>query len=213
MLRQSSLPGRSKVMSILPIESLADQIARYLEQQIICGTRPAGARIMEGQIASQLRVSRGSVREAMLLLQRRHLITLTPRRGPEVSPLNSVSANAQIELWHLLLQRSLGSAAPVIATGGDPAPEQMAEQLLILAHQPNNPYLQQWLEDMLPSLKRLLRQLQQHLAGPLSLHLPPLYGCGSTDVQARQVCIGQFCRQLQQLANQILLEPRTQTAA
>lgn len=200
-------------MSILPIESLADQIARYLEQQIICGARPAGARIMEGQIASQLRVSRGSVRKAMLLLQRRHLITLTPRRGPEVSPLDSVSATAQIELWHLLLQRSLGSAAPVITTGGYPAPEQMAEQLLILAHQPNNPYLQQWLEDMLPSLKRLLLQLQQHLAGPLSQHLPPLYGCGSTDVQARLVCIGQFCQQLQQLANQILLEPRTQTAA
>lgn len=199
-------------MSILAIESLADQIARYLEEQIVSGTRPAGARIMEGQIAGQLHVSRGSVREAMLLLQRRHLISLTPRRGPEVSTLDSASANAQIELWRLLLLRSLGSAAaPVTATLDSAQP--LAQQLLALASQPSNPYLQQWLEDMLPSLRRLLQQLQRHLPEPLSQHLPPLHGCHSSDAQQRLSCIQQFCQRLQQLSNQVLAEHCAQSAA
>ena len=197
-------------MRIIAIESLADQIARYLEQQIVSGARIAGSRIVEGQVAAQLHVSRGSVREAMLLLQRRHLISLTPRRGPEVSLLTAASANAQIELWHMLLRRSLGQAAPAAMASETPA---LAAQLQALANQPDNPYLQQWLDDMRPSLTRLLLQLQQHLGTPLAQHLPPLHGCYGADVRMRLACISQFCQHWQQLAKQILATSGEQTAA
>ena len=197
-------------MRIIAIESLADQIARYLEQQIVSGARIAGSRIVEAQLAAQLQVSRGSVREAMLLLQRRHLISLAPRRAPEVSPLTAASADAQIELWHMLLRRSLGQAAPAAMPGETPA---LSAQLLALASQPDNPYLQQWLDDMLPSLTRLLLQLQHHLGEPLAQHLPSLYGCYSADIRTRLACIGQFCQRWQQLARQILATPGAQTAA
>lgn len=197
-------------MRIIAIESLADQIARYLEQQIISGARIAGARIIEGQVAAQLQVSRGSVREAMLLLQRRHLIRLAPRRGPEVSPLDAASANAQIELWHMLLRRSLGQCAPATTPS---EPPELAAQLLALARQPDNPYLQQWLDDMLPSLTRLLLQLQRHLGDPLAQHLPPLHGCYSADARTRLACINQFCQHWHQLSNRILATSGEQTAA
>lgn len=197
-------------MSILAIESLADQIARYLELQIVSGALAAGTRIMEGQIAAQLQVSRGSVREAMLLLQRRHLISLAPRRGPEVSMFNAAGANAQIELWKMLLQRRLGQSAPAANTCDDSA---LAAQLMTLASQPDNHYLQQWLDDMLPSLTRLMLQLQCHLSEPLSQYLPALHDCYSADVETRLGCIQQFCQRWQHLTNQILAEPRAQTAA
>lgn len=197
-------------MPTIAIESLADQIARYLEQQIVSGARVAGSRIIEGQVAAQLGVSRGSVREAMLLLQRRHLIRLAPRRGPEVSQLTAVSAHAQIELWHMLLQRSLGQTAPAAMASETPV---LAAQLQALASQPDNSYLQQWLDDMRPSLNRLLLQLQRHFGEPLTQHLPPLHGCYSADTQTRLACIQRFCQHWQHLATQILAETQTQTAA
>ena len=97
-------------MRIIAIESLADQIARYLEQQIVSGARIAGSRIVEGQVAAQLAVSRGSVREAMLLLQRRHLISLAPRRAPEVSQLTAASAR------HNSIPARAGTLPSAIAT-------------------------------------------------------------------------------------------------
>ena len=197
-------------MRIIAIESLADQIARYLEQQIVSGARIAGSRIVEAQVAAQLAVSRGSVREAMLLLQRRHLIRLAPRRAPEVSQLTAASANAQIALWHLLLRRSLGDAAPAAIASETPT---LASQLQALASQPDNPYLQQWLDDMLPSLTRLMLRLQQHIGEPLAQYLPPLHGCYSEDVQTRLKYISQFCQHWQQLAARILATSGEQTAA
>lgn len=67
---------------------LAEQIAAYLEKQIITGDLPAKERIPEIRITQNLKVSRGSVREALLLLSRRHLVTLIPRKGAVVTELS-----------------------------------------------------------------------------------------------------------------------------
>lgn len=69
-------------------ESLAEQIARHVGEQIISGDLVEGERIQEMRIVAELEVSRGSVREALLLLQRRHLIEIYPRRGAVVSELS-----------------------------------------------------------------------------------------------------------------------------
>ena len=67
--------------------SLAEQIADYIGQQIITGELKELERIQEQKYAKQLEVSRGSVREALLILEARHLIDIIPRRGAVVSVL------------------------------------------------------------------------------------------------------------------------------
>lgn len=69
-------------------ESLSEQIAQHLGQRIIEGALSPGERIQELKVAGDLDVSRGSVREALLILERRHLIHIYPRKGAVVSALS-----------------------------------------------------------------------------------------------------------------------------
>ena len=55
-------------MTFVPSESLTEQIAQYLGNQIVTGELKAGDRIQELRVADELNVSRGSVREACLIL-------------------------------------------------------------------------------------------------------------------------------------------------
>ena len=55
-------------------DSLAEQIAHYLAERIIRGELKERERIQEQKVTQALNVSRGSVREALLILERRHLI-------------------------------------------------------------------------------------------------------------------------------------------
>lgn len=68
-------------------DSLAEQIAHHLAERIIRGDLKARERIQEQKVTQALNVSRGSVREALLILQRRHLVTILPHRGAQVSEL------------------------------------------------------------------------------------------------------------------------------
>ena len=92
-------------------DSLTEQIAQYLGKQIIQGTMQAGERIQELRIASELEVSRGSVREALLILQRRHLVEIFPRRGAVVSSITGDDVRHFFELWFLLLDQAVCNLA------------------------------------------------------------------------------------------------------
>lgn len=76
-------------MRFQPAVSLTEQIAEHLGQRIITGRLKPGDRIQELKVAGELGVSRGSVREALLILESRHLIEIVPRRGAVVSPLEA----------------------------------------------------------------------------------------------------------------------------
>lgn len=67
--------------------SLTEQIADHLGSEIIHGRLAPSQRIQELAIARTLGVSRGSVREALLILEGRNLIQIIPRRGAIVSDL------------------------------------------------------------------------------------------------------------------------------
>lgn len=84
-------------------ESLSEQIAQYLGQRIISGQLSPGERIQELKIAGELDVSRGSVREALLILERRHLIEIFPRRGAVVSQLTPELVNSLYDIYIELL--------------------------------------------------------------------------------------------------------------
>ncbi|WP_166251272.1 GntR family transcriptional regulator [Marinobacter salicampi] len=84
-------------------ESLSEQIAQHLGQRIITGQLRPGERIQELKVAGDLDVSRGSVREALLILERRHLIEIYPRRGAVVSQLTPELVNSLYDIYIELL--------------------------------------------------------------------------------------------------------------
>lgn len=82
-----------------PAASLTEQIAEHLAREIITGRLSANARIQELRVADDLGVSRGSVREALLILESRHLIDLLPRRGAIVRDLDGEELVSFSELF------------------------------------------------------------------------------------------------------------------
>lgn len=84
-------------------ESLSEQIAQYLGQRIITGQLAPGERVQELKVAGELDVSRGSVREALLILERRHLIESFPRRGAVVSQLTPELVDSLYDIYIELL--------------------------------------------------------------------------------------------------------------
>ena len=76
-------------MSFQAAISLSDQIAQHIAAQIITGELVEGERIQELRIAKELDVSRGSVREALLILERTRLIDIFPRRGAIVTEMSA----------------------------------------------------------------------------------------------------------------------------
>ncbi len=95
-------------------ESLSEQIAQHLADQIIRGDMLAGDRIQELRIAAELEVSRGSVREALLILQRRYLIDIMPRRGAVVRELSENQVRSLYETIQVLLGLAARKAIKVM---------------------------------------------------------------------------------------------------
>lgn len=98
-------------MSFKANDSLTEQIAQFLGNQIITGNMLPGERIQELRIAAELNVSRGSVREALLILQRRHLVEIYPRRGAIVSSITAADVRDFFELWFVLLEQAVSHLA------------------------------------------------------------------------------------------------------
>lgn len=91
-------------------ESLSEQIAQHLARQIIHGDLLAGDRIQELRVAGELEVSRGSVREALLILERWHLIDILPRRGAVVKDMSEEHVRSLYEMVNLLFGFVAGKA-------------------------------------------------------------------------------------------------------
>ncbi len=91
-------------MSFKPVESLSEQIASHLAKKIIKGELKSKERVQELRIASELDVSRGSVREALLILERRHLVDIIPRRGALVTEITIENITSLYEVYGQLLE-------------------------------------------------------------------------------------------------------------
>ena len=161
-------------MTFKPSESLTEQIAQYLGNQIVIGQLKAGDRIQELRVAEELNVSRGSVREALLILERRHLIQILPRRGAVVAEMTEAEVRALYELWFLLLDKVSRNAVDMWAENdlvlftdlvlrmGEFAQKNDLEKFFETSVEfyekiypfANNSFLVQVLEDLLPAAKR-----------------------------------------------------------
>lgn len=85
------------------VDGLSEKIAKLIAEQIISGELVEGERIQELRIAKELDVSRGSVREALLLLERTYLIEIYPRKGAIVSEMSSQQIKALFDTSTLVL--------------------------------------------------------------------------------------------------------------
>lgn len=162
-------------MTLTAPDSLSEQIAHHLAERIIRGELKAGERIQEQKVTQSLSVSRGSVREALLILERRHLIVILPRRGAQVTELTPHNVKSLYDLvieLYILLARAVADGWRVEA---DLAPFRVIQQRLLGSLQredinafvedsfnimraaypfSNNPYLQETVENLLPAISR-----------------------------------------------------------
>ena len=92
-------------------DSMSEQIAQHIGKKIISGNLAPKERIQEIKISSELSVSRGSVREALLILQQRHLVTIQARKGATVSELSIHHVNALYDFYVTLLEMLTTSLA------------------------------------------------------------------------------------------------------
>ena len=86
-----------------PRETLTEQVARHIENLIAFGQLSSGERIYESVMAKQLDVSHGSIREGLLLLEKRHLVRNVPRRGAFVTELDAFFVRSLYEVLELYL--------------------------------------------------------------------------------------------------------------
>ncbi len=80
-------------------DNLSVQVSKWISEKIIQSTFAPGSRIMEEKIADELGISRGPVREALLILQKQRLISLLPRKGAIVK---KISATEIKELYDVI---------------------------------------------------------------------------------------------------------------
>ncbi|EMG9237866.1 GntR family transcriptional regulator [Acinetobacter baumannii] len=161
-------------MNLEETESLSEQIVKYISEQIISGELVEGERIQELRIAKELDVSRGSVREALLLLGRTHLIEIFPRRGAIVSEMSAQQVKALFDTNMMLLGHIVQRISETWRAHEADQLQLLLEQLLehvkagdiekfydaifqYLAEQQDmvgNPYLMKFYKELLPSLRR-----------------------------------------------------------
>lgn len=161
-------------MPLEQAQSLSEQIAKHISEQIIRGELVEGERIQELRIASELDVSRGSVREALLLLERTQLIEIFPRRGAIVSEMSALQVRALFDITSLLLGQMVHRMAETWRSHEAERIQLLLEQLEAETRQGHtekfydlifqgmaqqhemvgNPYLMRYYQELLPCLRR-----------------------------------------------------------
>ena len=156
-------------------DSLAEQIAHHLAERIIRGELKPGERIQEQKVTLALNVSRGSVREALLILERRHLIAILPRRGAHVTELTAHKVQSLCTLMSEMYVVLGNAVAQRWAVPADLGPFLQIQQRLAASYErqdistfvedsfnvmraaypfADNPYLQETVENLHPAMSR-----------------------------------------------------------
>ncbi len=155
--------------------NLSQSIADALAQRIICGELLGGCALREVAITETYQVSRSTVREALLLLQRCYLVDIYPRRGAQVRVLTAqnvqdlydLSTELYILLGTLLAQRWQNQAQLLPFLEVRRAMQMSVQNndiesfvkhcfavVDVAAPVANNPYLQQALANIIPAVSR-----------------------------------------------------------
>ncbi len=93
---------------------LRDDIYASLREEILSCALPPGSDLREQNLAERFSVSKSPVREALLRLEREHLVTVAPRRGYRVSPISLGDAR-DIFRFRLAMEPACAAEAAVFA--------------------------------------------------------------------------------------------------
>jgi DNA-binding GntR family transcriptional regulator len=121
----------------LPDQSTAEMVAERLREAIIEGSLRPGDRIVEADIAAELGISRGPVREGIRLLVPEGLVVLRRNRGAVVS---SPTFEDVLEVY--IMRKTLGSLALTHAMGLDVASAPEFDDVDVLLRRLRDPEVQ-----------------------------------------------------------------------
>lgn len=204
-------------------DSLSEQISQHIAEQIINGELVEGERIQEMRFADELDVSRGSIREALLLLERTHLIEIYPRRGAVVSEMSAQQVSALFDILGILLGKIVERLADTLPAYEIENLKKLLEKLTkecnlghtenfydlifneLFKHQEevNNSYLMKYYKELLPSLRRsyflTLNTSKTELQESLELFKLVVIEIVSRNSQQAAINMQDFCRHLRDL--------------
>ncbi|WP_278939495.1 GntR family transcriptional regulator [Pseudomonas helleri] len=200
-------------------DSLAEQIAHHLAERIIRGELKPGERIQEQKVTLALNVSRGSVREALLILERRHLIAILPRRGAHVTELTAHKVQSLCTLMSEMYILLGNAVAQRWTAPSDLGPFLQIQQRLIDSYErqdisafvedsfnvmraaypfADNPYLQETVENLHPAMSRAyylaLEQRKAEMSEFLALFAELLEAVLARDLSQIRVVLSRYAQ-------------------
>ncbi len=96
------MPARAALPELAPPASLTALAYEAIRSAITARTIPAGSKLSVPQLASQLKVSRTPVKEALARLEREGLVTTIPNRGAFVSLLDASDISEVYQIREML---------------------------------------------------------------------------------------------------------------
>jgi len=108
-------------------QSLAERVAASLREMFLAGELRPGQRLIETEIAEQLEVSRGPVRDALKILQDEGIVRIEPRKGTFIAVLDY----EDLSDFYLLRGAIEGLGARILAERGTPEQIEQLEACLI----------------------------------------------------------------------------------
>lgn len=200
-------------------DSLAEQIAHHLAERIVSGELKPAERIQELKVTQALNVSRGSVREALLILERRHLVDILPRRGAQVSELSEHKVRSLCALMGEMYIMLGEAVAQRWQSEADLAPFLVIQRRLHTSFErqdinafvedsfnvmraaypfANNPYLQETVENLQPAMNRTyylaLEQRKASMSEYLALFGRLLEAVSARDLPLIRKVLGEYCQ-------------------
>ena len=109
---------------------LTDDVVEAIRDAILGDELPAGARLIEDDLAAMLNVSRGPVRQAIFRLQQEGLVSHEPHRGATVVKVSAADAEEIFTLRTALEQLSIGRACRLATTADLAALDAILERFL-----------------------------------------------------------------------------------
>lgn len=123
---RASSVADSQVGSPICSLTLPQQIADHLGHRIMNGDCPPGSRLKEEEFAELYSVSRGPVREAFRILERRGFVEIVPRHGARVRAFDPADLAALFGIRAVLLGLAARQAAEI---GAPELIEHLAERV------------------------------------------------------------------------------------